>query len=819
MGPTVARVYLLDVPYYVDKPYDYFIPEEIRPFLNVGGFCIVPFGGGNKKQLAIISELVCVSDIERLKPVLASAYEKLTLTEELKNLCFFIKEQTFCTLGDAVRTVIPAAAFSKLKEYYSIVPERVKDFDGKLSEKHLAVLAYLRRKKSVLSSKLFSELGEAVKSQLTDLVKMGLIISETEFKDSGNEKYDEYATLAEQSEDRDVEIGKIKGKKQKELIELLLSNERLSLKTLKEEYGIQKSNIKPLVDKDIVFVEKEAVFRDPYGNRQVAASSYDELSPEQENAVNELAELCHSGEPRAALLFGVTGSGKTRVIKEIIDETVKDGRSAIVLVPEISLTPQTVERFRSYYRDRMVVVHSGLSAGERYDAWRRMRNNEIDVCVGTRSAVFAPFENLGLIVIDEEQEHTYKSDMSPKYHARDIARYRCAKNNALMLLSSATPSHESYRKALDGTYKLVTLKKRYGNAKLPQAIIADMRPEAHSGSLSPIGGELKLRIGETLAKGEQTILFVNRRGYNNFLSCPLCGEVLMCPHCSVSYTYHTVGNSGYLICHYCGAREHVPERCPSCGNESLRHIGYGTQKVEEEIRNLFPKARILRMDADTTSRRFAFDDILDSFRKGEADILIGTQMVTKGHDFPNVTLVGVLNADNTLHFNDYRAAERTFALVTQVIGRSGRADKDGVALVQTFTPDHPVIQLASKQDYEGFFENDCNWRKSLVFPPYCDVLLITLSSNIEVELQNAAVSFSEEVGRLLKEEYSDIQTVVFGPIEAPIYKINETFRLRFVLKLKNNARTRQFVKQLLFWYGRKLSKKIGINVDMNPNDL
>ncbi|MBR2850365.1 MAG: primosomal protein N', partial [Clostridia bacterium] len=386
----------------------------------------------------------------------------------------------------------------------------------------------------------------------------------------------------------------------------------------------------------------------------------------------------------------------------------------IVLLPEIALTPQTLEIFCSRYGKRVAIIHSGLSEGERLDTYRRIKSGGADVVIGTRSAVFAPLDNLGMIVIDEEQEHTYKSDMNPKYHAKDIARYRSAHQNSLMLLASATPSFDSYYKAKEGKYALVTLKNRYGGAKLPRVSVVDMRKSAAGGVTSPLGNMLCEKLVETKERGNQSILFINRRGYNNFLSCRSCGEAVSCPTCSVSMTYHTYGGSydrGELRCHWCGRRMPVPTTCPSCQSEHIARMGYGTQRIEQELSELLPTANILRMDTDTTSAKNAYEELLGKFRRREADILLGTQMVTKGHDFPAVTLVGVLLADASLYLDDYRAAERTFAMLTQVIGRAGRAVKEGEAIIQTNNPDNDCIRLACKQDYERFYENEIRLRK------------------------------------------------------------------------------------------------------------
>ena len=456
------------------------------------------------------------------------------------------------------------------------------------------------------------------------------------------------------------------------------------------------------------------------------------------------------------------------------------------------------------------------------DAYHRILSGEADVVVGTRSAVFAPVKNLGLIVLDEEHEHTYKSDMNPKYHARDVARYRCAHNKAVMLLCSATPSLESYKRAKEGRYTLLTLRSRHAGAVLPEVRVADMRGEAGEGNLSPLGRQLTEALTENVAAGNQAILFLNRRGYNHVVSCRSCGKAVTCPSCSVSLTYHTKKNSydeGYLVCHICGRRQPLPLTCPSCGSEHLARLGYGTQRVEQELGELLPGRGILRMDTDTTSTRFSYDELLVAFRRHEADVLLGTQMVTKGHDFPDVTLVGVLMADASLYLDDYRAGERTFSMLTQVIGRAGRAGKRGMAVIQTCNPDHDVIALACKQDYESFYEREIKLRRLLVFPPFCDIALLTLSHKDERELLLAARALSDELSGRISSTYSDVRVVVFGPFEAPVYRADGNYRMRMVVKCMLTKRSRAMFAELLCAFQKQGNGTPLLSVDFNPSNL
>lgn len=606
------------------------------------------------------------------------------------------------------------------------------------------------------------------------------------------------------------------GAAEKRAVEFIAGGEK-SATELKAHANVSPATLKNMVAKGILSLREAAVIRNPYAGRGKVTDD-NTLSQCQSRAAQTLSKLARSNEPCAALLYGVTGSGKTRVIKSVIDDVIASGRSVIVLVPEISLTGQTVDLFCGYFGERVAVIHSSLSEGEKLDAWKRIRAHEVDVVIGTRSAVFAPLDNLGMIVIDEEQEHTYKSDMTPKYHTRDVARYRAAKNNALMLLASATPSLESYYRAKEGIYTLVTLDERYGNAKLPEVKIADLRADTLKGRITPLGAELREAIGENLKKGEQTILFVSRRGYNNFVSCLKCGEAVTCPNCSVSLTYHREGDNGILKCHYCGYTQSVPEACPKCGSEHITRKGFGTQLVAEELHALFPEARILRLDADATGTKFSHDAILEKFRNHEADILIGTQMVTKGHNFPDVTLVGVINADSALYLDDFRATERTFALLTQVIGRAGRADKAGRALIQTYNPDNETVNLAAAQNYTGFYESAIRLRKQLAFPPFCDFLLFGVHGEDEPSVLELALELDKKLREYITGEYSDIPMYIFGPFEAPIYKVNNVYRMRIIIKCQITKRVRELVSRLLADFP-KASARAAISVDTNPASM
>ena len=518
----------------------------------------------------------------------------------------------------------------------------------------------------------------------------------------------------------------------------------------------------------------------------------------------------------SGLLYGVTGSGKTQVYLKLIDEALKNDTDVIVLVPEISLTPQALSIFHSRYGNKVAVFHSGLSLGERNDEYKRADRGEAKIVIGTRSAVFAPLHNIGLIIMDEEQENTYKSERTPKYNAKDVAAFRCIYNKALFLMTSATPYIESYSNALKGKYTLCSLTQRYGDAKLPQVITVDMKQEMKNGNKSPISTILKEQIAETLDENKQVILLINRRGYNTFIACNDCGHVITCPNCSISLTYHSTNNR--LTCHYCGYTKKLDNVCPECGGDNIRYSGYGTQRIEDELTFLFPNAKILRMDADTTSTKFSHEKMFNAFANHEYDIMIGTQMVAKGLDFDDVTLVGVVNADNSLYDESYNSAERTFDLITQVVGRSGRRDNSGKAIIQTINPYNQTLECAAQQDYETFYDNEIELRRLLIYPPYCDIISASFVSVNENKTAMCAKKFFEILVDM-NEEYKQ-KIIILGPNASKIAKLNNNFRYSLFVKCKNSKIIRTLFSETL----KKLSKireykDVSVSLDLNPYDL
>lgn len=565
------------------------------------------------------------------------------------------------------------------------------------------------------------------------------------------------------------------------------------------------------------YFDKE-VYRTPFKNVSENGSRAPiHLSESQKKAFHVYMEMLKS-DGGTGLLYGVTGSGKTQIYLKLIDEALDQGKDVIVLVPEIALTPQMLSIFHSRYGKKVAVLHSGLSIGERTDEYKRADRGDAKIVIGTRSAVFAPLHNLGLIVMDEEQEHTYKSERTPRYHARDVANFRCRYNKALFLMTSATPSVESFSAAVNGKYRLCEINERYGNSKLPQVITVDMKSEMASGNRSPVSETLRKLIQENLDRHKQTILLINRRGYNTFIACNSCGHVITCPNCSISLTYHSYNNR--LMCHYCGFSKPLDNICPECGKNSIRYSGFGTQRIEDELSRLFPKASVLRMDADTTTAKFSHQKLFDAFSSGDYDILIGTQMVAKGLDFPNVTLVGVVNADNSLYDESYLANERSFDLITQVVGRSGRREEPGKAVIQTINPYNEIIEYASNQDYKSFYHSEISLRRLLTYPPFCDIYFISFICEDENQAALCSKSFFEYLVELNKSKYASEKLIVLGPSPSKISKLKNHYRYGLTVKCKNSKSVRKMLNEILNKIGKiKEYKSVTVSVDLNPYEL
>ena len=614
-----------------------------------------------------------------------------------------------------------------------------------------------------------------------------------------------------------LETVRKKAPAQAKIIELLLQNDFVANADIRFLTGASQSAIKSLEQKGIILPQEMEVFRNPVEYDKIERTKPLAPTPEQKQAIDRISEAAEKGENRIFLLHGVTGSGKTEVFLQAIESVIKRGKSAIVLVPEISLTPQTVARFVGRFGERVAILHSRLSLGERHDEYKRIKRGQADVVVGVRSAVFAPLSNLGLIVMDEEHETSYKAENVPAYHARDIAKKRAEQYGIPLVLASATPSLESYFHAKNGEYELFTLPERANESKMPEAEIVDMRKELVGGNRSVLSARLKEEIAHNLERKEQTILFLNRRGFSTFVSCRNCGYVVRCEHCNIPMTYHK--NKNFMTCHYCGYTTPNPAVCPECGSPYIRHFGAGTQKVEEEVKELFPNATVLRMDVDTTGGKASHQKILEQFEKEKIDILIGTQMVAKGLDFPNVTLVGVLAADLTLNLDDFRAGERTFDLVTQVCGRAGRGEKKGRALIQTYQPESHVLHYAKQQDFGAFYEEEIELRRALSYPPFCDIFSVLLTGNNEQALSAYAAKIANQLRmETLKNDGMNVE--VLGPGPAVLGKINNKYRYRILLKCEANDEVRNMLYAMQKKHHQaKESKWISLLIEANPNSM
>lgn len=808
---TIAKVVVENATLHFDKCYSYLVPDGMA--VSAGCRVTVPFGAGNRTRFGLVMELCENDGSMRLKAIKSLVDKKPLLNAEMLMLVRHLKDTTFCGYYDAVRTLLPPGIGVELKYTYELdeqvqLPEDLTD-DAK------QIMDYLRgRGKPVREETMLAALGlKPDAPMLRKLCEQGVVLKSQEIRQRILDEKLVMVRLAdgiqELSDITDVKITV----KQKAVVKLLLNVGQASLKEVCYFAAVGKTVVERLSKAEVVHYFTREVYRNPYADCHVL-EDIDSivLSDEQETAYQRLCALSDEEKPATALLYGVTGSGKTEVFLRVIRHVLEHDSGVIVMVPEISLTPQTINRFHRYFGGTVAVLHSGLTMSERMDEWKRIKNGDAKIVIGTRSAVFAPLENIGLIVIDEEQETTYKSEQSPRYHARDVARVRAAYHNALMILASATPSVESFYRAQKGKYHLLTLKKRFGKANLPDVTILDMSTQAlnaHSASLSQ---ELIDQLQTNLDNREQSILLLNRRGYHTLVKCAICAKVAQCPNCSVALTYHSANE--HLMCHYCGYVARVDDVCATCGSKLLRYSGAGTQKVEQELQELFPDARILRMDMDTTMARFSHETYFSDFSQGKYDIIIGTQMVAKGLDFPNVTLVGVLSADASLYAQDYRSYERAFSLFTQVVGRSGRAEKAGRAYIQTFTPENPVISLAAEQDYDTFFEQEIESRRIHLYPPFCDMIGVGFSGLVNAQVRDASRRFLAKFAEQARKDFPNLPLRVLGPCESQINRIAGKYRWRMAIKCNYNARFRSLLWRVVEWYyAQNENKAVSIFVD------
>ncbi len=807
----IARIAVEKTLYSFDRAFDYCIPIKYEDQARPGCRVLVPFGASNSKRMGMILEQFETESSDAIKEIQAVLDPAPLLTEELLSLVPWIKGRYFCTLFDAVKLLLPSGIMYQIRYSYGIgkLPP-----EGRLSPEELRLVSYLsQRKEPVEREKLLKALEmEEEPPFLEKLVKEGILRKSGSAVRKVGDATQKMVRLSGRETEAKLTL------KQKKVVELLEETGTASLKEICYYSGVTPAVIQNLLSKGIVSCFDAEIYRNPYERVPEREEAELTLSLEQERVYENILSCYREKKGAVSLLYGVTGSGKTSVFMKLIDQIAAEGRGVIVMVPEIALTPQTIGIFHRRYGAKVAVFHSALSLGERLDEWKRVKSGEALIAVGTRSAVFAPFRDIGLIVMDEEQEYTYKSESSPRYHARDVAKFRCAYHKGLLLLSSATPSLETYYNALEGRYQYNKLGGRYGKARLPRVSVIDMNEELEAGNDSVISRPLYLALRQNLEDGRQSILLLNRRGYNTFVSCRSCGYVASCPNCSISLTYHAA--NGRLMCHYCGYSVPFEKECPQCHEERMHCAGFGTQRAEDQLKALLPEARVLRMDADTAFTKDAYEKNLEDFSKGKYDMIVGTQMVAKGLDFENVTLVGVLSADQTLYSDDFRSYERAFSLLTQVVGRSGRGRYEGRAVIQTFTPENEIFQLAARQDYEGFYDGEILLRKAMLYPPFSDICVVGFVGAKEELVRDASRLFLQHFGELARREYAAVPLRVLQPAPAFVPKVNKKYRYKLIVKCRNTTRFREFLGRLLqgFAAERRFSS-VTVFADINPDTV
>lgn len=807
----IAEIAVSGTLYSFDMLFSYTVPQNMRK-VQCGCRVLVPFGKGDSRRIGVVMKLAD-GDGLGLKPVLSLVDSDPVLSKEFINLTFYLHDNTFCTYFEAVKAMLPPAMNVTVKEKFR-VNRNFNDFKS-LDSEATELFGKIQQfsDDAGLNDFISNFISENGRKTIDELCENSAIVSDNIFRQKIGDAVMKTVRLTDKYINCPESFRLTP--KQKTVVKFLEENGTASSRETAYMCGVTAVVIANLVRNGAVEEYETEIFRrvDDFSEGR-ADINKTILSDEQQNAYNLISEQVHKRKPAVFLLHGVTGSGKTSVFEKLISDTVSGGRQVMMLIPEISLTPQVLKRFRSLFGERVAVIHSGLTLGQRLDEYKRIKKGDADIVIGTRSAVFAPLDNIGLIIMDEEGERSYKSDITPRYNAHDVAKQRCAYHGSTLLLASATPSIESYYLAEKGLYNLIKMKKRYRNIPLPEVSIVDMGEERADGNITEFSRTLVDEINLNLQNGEQTILLLNRRGYHTIISCVDCYQPVYCPNCSVPLTYHR--KNGRLMCHYCGYSGELVKKCPSCNSERLKSMGFGTQKLEEELNMYFPTARVLRMDADTTFSRYSYEKNFTDFRNGEYDIMIGTQMIGKGLDFPNVTLVGVLSIDKALYAGDFRSYERTFSLITQVVGRSGRSLKRGRAILQTFIPDHYIINLSAGQDYENFYKEEIALRRTMIFPPVCDMCAFCFSGTDDIQVKKGASAVLGLMRESLREINPKTPVRVLGPVKCSYGKINGRYRWRIIVKCKNNPEIRGFISGVLK-KSAKLKDMSGISLyaDMN----
>lgn len=796
----IAKV-IVDVPSsQTDRLYDYEIPDMWINVIEKGMRVIVPFG--NRKVQGFIVDIL---NAQESTGVQLKKIEKLldlepVLTDELVELGLWLSKQTLCYKIIAMQAMLPSSLKVDYEKY-------VQAKHGDRLPQDIQTLFHGRTK---LNASELEKLAPHELRKIKTLLKQGDLEWVTEIKERTTEKKAKMIRPAVDKNTLKIELDKLnkRASKQREIIEWFIENEEeIPLAELTERLNVSTTAVMALVKKQILIETYQKVYRDPYAFTVHAPTQPLTLTPSQKRAIKPILSAVEKEENKTFLLHGVTGSGKTEIYLQSIAAVLKKGKEAIVLVPEISLTPQMVKRFKERFGNHVAVLHSGLSAGEKYDEWLKIQRKQVKVAVGARSAIFAPFENLGMIILDEEHESSYKQEESPRYHAREVAEWRSRYHRCPLILGSATPSLESYARSIKGVYTLCELKERVHSQMLPEIVTVDMRNELKSGNRSIYSRLLIDSIQDTIQNGQQCVLLLNRRGYSTFVICRDCGYAAECPYCDISLTYHK--QRQILKCHYCNFETSVPTVCPECKSKHIRFFGTGTQKAEEELLKIIPEARIIRMDVDTTSRKGAHEQLLTAFFNKQADVLLGTQMIAKGLDFPDVTLVGVINADTMLHLPDFRSAERTFQLLTQVAGRAGRRQLTGKVIIQTYTPEHYSIQYASRHQYHAFFNREMKLRKAHAYPPYYFLTSIIVSHQDLMKV----IAASERIKNMLVTHLSN-HAIVLGPSACVIPRMKDRYRYQCMIKYKNEPKLHDTLQMILAHFEHE--RDLVISIDQNP---
>ena len=808
----LAQIAVSGVPYAADRLYTYLVPDALS--VDAGMRVTVPFGRGNRRSEGFVLETVEGEAEKGYKPVAAVLDDAPLMDAELLRLVRWMKARYFCTYYDAIRTILPSGVWFRYKELWRLA-------EGLDAETALAAVdadsveALLLReiaaaKKGAETETLAKTGGDGTAKALKALKDKALVTVEQTAAQAVSDKTLRMVSLAMAPEDAlaAVEKKKASASVRCAVVELLCAQGTLSSPDVCYYTGASTRTLRSLERDGVIRLDRQEVLRVPAYARAEDTQPI-VLSDEQQRAFEGLDALLRAGEAKAALLHGVTASGKTQVYIRLIEETLARGKTALLLVPEIALTPQMMAKFTARFGDQVAMLHSALRLTERYDQWKRIRRGEVKVVLGTRSAVFAPLPNLGVIIMDEEQEGTYTSENPPRYQTRDVAQFRCARHGALLLLGSATPTVETSYYARSGRYQVFHLDRRYNEQSLPDVTIADMRRELRAGNDGVLSAPLRAELAANIDRGEQSILFINRRGSARMLLCGACGAVPECPRCSVPLTYHSANRR--LMCHYCGFSRPAFDHCPDCGSP-MKPVGAGTQKAEAELAEAFPGTRVLRMDTDTVGASHGHEKLLRQFEQERVPILLGTQMVAKGLDFENVTLVGVLAADLSLYVDSYRAAERTFSLLSQVVGRAGRGSKRGRAVIQTYTPDNDVIRAAAAQDYEAFYQSEIRMRKLRRYPPFADLITLTVSGADEGQVLRACLTLRDA----LRPEADRLDAEVLGPAGAPVVKVNNRYRYRLFLVAQNTPALRKLVSDyLIAFHKHKENRSLDIFADCN----